>query len=142
MDGETTGAFDGVNIVKSKVDQQVEKYHPDIVGGTGEKFKRILLAYEQIAGYVHSEGEEEGAFDFAVNVKIDRKTQTQDLFDDLKDGILTLFDIGKRAGWSAAHIHRSGSWVTMYHGTPLEELIIGEDHSTLRAGGNVLLILK
>jgi hypothetical protein len=25
----TTGAFEGVNIVKSQVGQQVEKYHPD-----------------------------------------------------------------------------------------------------------------
>jgi hypothetical protein len=29
VDWETTGAFEGVNMVKSKAGQQVEEYHPD-----------------------------------------------------------------------------------------------------------------
>lgn len=81
--------------IKSAFRRMAKRYHPDIVGGTGEKFKRILMAYEQIAGYVHGEGETVEDFDFEVDVKIDRKRQVQDLFDDFKDGILTYFDIGK-----------------------------------------------
>ncbi|MEE9443386.1 MAG: DnaJ domain-containing protein [candidate division Zixibacteria bacterium] len=81
--------------IKSAFRRMAKRYHPDIVGGTGDKFKRILLAYEQIAGYVHGEGETVKDFDFEVNVNIDRKKQVQDLFDDFKDGILTYFDIGK-----------------------------------------------
>ncbi|MFH1701403.1 MAG: DnaJ domain-containing protein [Candidatus Zixiibacteriota bacterium] len=85
----------GQGEIKSAFRRLAKKYHPDIVGGTGEKFKRILLAYEQIAGYAHGEGETVEDFDFEVNVRIDRKRQIQDLFDDFKDGMLTFFDIGK-----------------------------------------------
>ena len=80
--------------MKSAFRRLAKKYHPDIIGGAGEKFKRILWAYEQIAGYDHYENNEEN-FDFEINVRIDRKKQVQDLFDDFKDGILTFLDINK-----------------------------------------------
>ncbi len=82
-------------IIKSAFRKMAKKYHPD-VGGTSDKFKRILWAYEQLAGYGRETGHEETErFDFEVNVRIDRKPKAQDLFDDLKDGLLTFFDIGK-----------------------------------------------
>ncbi|MCP4567325.1 MAG: J domain-containing protein [FCB group bacterium] len=69
-----------------------KKYHPDIIGGSGEKFKRILLAYEQLSGYGGLSSDEK--FDWHLKVRIDReKDKVQDLFDDLRDGFLTFFDI-------------------------------------------------
>ena len=78
--------------IKKAFRSLAKKYHPDIIGGSGEKFKRILLAYEQLSGYGGISSTE--SFDWHLKVNIDReKDQVQDLFDDLRDGFLTLFDI-------------------------------------------------
>ncbi|MEZ5359027.1 MAG: DnaJ domain-containing protein [Candidatus Zixiibacteriota bacterium] len=81
--------------IKAAFRRLAKKYHPD-VGGTHEKFKRILWAYEQLGGYGKPTGREETeAFDYEIDVKIDRRRQVQDLFDDLTDGVLTFFDVDK-----------------------------------------------
>ncbi len=83
------------DVIKSAFRKMAKRYHPD-VGGTADQFKRILWAYEQLAGYGRPTGnEEQETFDFEINVKISRKQKTQDLFDDLKDGFMTLFDVDK-----------------------------------------------
>lgn len=81
--------------IKAAFRRLAKKYHPD-VGGTNEKFKRILWAYEQLAGYGTPTGKEETErFDFEIDVTIDRRRKVQDLFDDLTDGVLTFFDMDK-----------------------------------------------
>ena len=78
--------------IKNAFRSLAKKYHPDIFGGSGEKFKRILLAYEQLSGYGGVASAEK--FDWHLKVNIDRKKdQVQDLFDDLRDGFLAFFDI-------------------------------------------------
>ena len=78
--------------IKKAFRSLAKKYHPDIIGGSGEKFKRILLAYEQLAGYGNISSNEK--FDWHLKVNIDRENdKVQDLFDDLRDGFLTFFDV-------------------------------------------------
>jgi molecular chaperone DnaJ len=78
--------------VKSAFRKLAKKYHPDITGGADQKFRRILLAYQQLSGY---EGIEDGGeFDYYMKVEIDReRNKIQDLFDDLRDGFLTFFEL-------------------------------------------------
>jgi DnaJ-class molecular chaperone len=83
----------GRDEIKKAFRRLAKKYHPDI-GGSEEKFKRILLAYEQVSGYVRGSESKSELFDYEIKVDIDReKNKVQDLFDDLRDGILTFFDI-------------------------------------------------
>ena len=80
--------------IKKAFRRLAKKYHPDIIGGTGEKFKRIILAYEQLSGYTEKPVGTAGQFDWVVKVNIDRQNNSvQDLFDDLRDGVLTFFDL-------------------------------------------------
>jgi len=79
--------------IKKAFRKMAKRYHPDITGDSGEKFKRILMAYEQLSGYATGVAGPQD-FDWAIRVSIDRKRDNvQDLFDDLRDGILTFFDI-------------------------------------------------
>ncbi len=82
------------NEIKRAFRRLAKKYHPDITGGADEKFRRILLAYQQLSGY--GQGSVAGGedFDYYMKVDIDRRhNRVQDVFDDLRDGILTFFDI-------------------------------------------------
>lgn len=74
-----------------------KRHHPDITGGSADKFKRILLAYEQLS-------DRSGAptippselYDFKIKVEIVRdEHKIQDIFDDLCDSFLTFFDVDK-----------------------------------------------
>ena len=79
--------------IKSAFRRLAKKYHPDITGGADEKFRRILLAYHQLSGYGHDGSEGDEAFDYFMKIDIDReRDKIQDLFDDIRDGILTFFD--------------------------------------------------
>ncbi len=74
--------------------QMAKKYHPDITGGPDEKFRRILLAYQQLSGFNRHPDGDEDQFDYYMDVEIDReRNKIQDVFDDFRDGILTFFDI-------------------------------------------------
>ena len=80
--------------IKKAFRRLAKKYHPDIIGGTGEKFKRIVLAYEQLAGYADNTPSPTDDFDWVVKVNIDRQNNAvQDLFDDFRDGLLIFFDV-------------------------------------------------
>lgn len=80
--------------IKKAFRRLAKKYHPDIIGGTGEKFKRLVLAYEQLSGYGGRPIEAAGEYDWVIKVNIDRqKNAVQDLFDDLRDGVLTFFNL-------------------------------------------------
>jgi molecular chaperone DnaJ len=80
--------------IKRAFRRLAKKYHPDITGGAEEKFRRILLAYQQLSGYGPVQGEGEERFDYYMKIDIDRKRgRVQDLYDDVRDGILTFFDI-------------------------------------------------
>ena len=80
--------------VKSAFRRMAKKYHPDIIGGSGEKFKRILLAYEQLSGYQNGSVAAAESFDWSIRVNIDRENdKVQDLFDDFRDGILSYFSV-------------------------------------------------
>jgi molecular chaperone DnaJ len=79
--------------IKRAFRRLAKKYHPDITGGADEKFRRILLAYQQLSGYGHGVTNED-EFDYYMKVEIDReRNKVQDLFDDFRDGILTFFDV-------------------------------------------------
>lgn len=80
--------------IKKAFRRLAKKYHPDIIGGTGEKFKRLILAYEQLSGFYERPAAEAQQYDWVVKVNIDRQNNAvQDLFDDLRDGVLTFFDL-------------------------------------------------
>lgn len=74
-----------------------KKHHPDITGGSADKFKRILLAYEQLSdrkGLASIPSAE--AYDYQIKVEIVREEhKIQDIFDDLCDSFLTFFDVDK-----------------------------------------------
>ena len=80
--------------IKRAFRRLAKKYHPDITGGADDKFRRILLAYQQLSGYGSGEDTGEEQFDYHMRVEIDReRNKVQDLYDDFRDGILTFFDI-------------------------------------------------
>jgi len=88
------GPDSGPDEIKSAFRRLAKKYHPDITGGADEKFRRILLAYQQLNGYGGTGVEESESYDYYMKVEIDReRNKVQDLFDDFRDGILTFFDI-------------------------------------------------
>jgi hypothetical protein len=82
------------NEIKAAFRRLAKKHHPDVIGGSGERFKRILLAYERLCGYAKPVDGREPAFDYSVVVDIDRSAyRVQDLADDFRDGILTFFNV-------------------------------------------------
>ncbi len=79
--------------IKAAFRRMAKKYHPDITGDSGEKFKRILLAYERLAGFQNGIDVAEKA-EWVVHLNIPRQRgQVQDVFDDLRDGVLTFFNL-------------------------------------------------
>ena len=81
--------------IKAAFRKLAKQFHPD-VGGATEKFKRILWAYEQLAGYGRASDKDcANRFDYEISLSVDRRPQVQDLFDDLKDGLRTLFDVDR-----------------------------------------------
>jgi len=83
----------GPEEIKKAFRRLAKKYHPDITGGADEQFRRILIAYQQLTGAVVSR-ETEDTCDYYMRVEIDReRNKVQDLFDDFRDGFLTMFDL-------------------------------------------------
>lgn len=83
----------GRDEIKRAFRRLAKKYHPDITGGPDEKFRRILLAYQQLSGYRRGADDAGDRYDYYMKVEVDReRNAVQDLFDDLRDGILTFFD--------------------------------------------------
>lgn len=84
----------GPDEIKRAFRRLAKKYHPDITGGADEKFRRILLAYQQLSGYGRGRIEDGERFDYYMKVEIDReRNKIQDLFDDFRDGLLAFFDV-------------------------------------------------
>ena len=84
----------GRDEIKAAFRRLAKKYHPDVTGDSGDKFRRILLAYEHLSGGggIAPSGDRE--FDYYLRVHIDReKNKVQDLYDDLRDGFLTFFNV-------------------------------------------------
>lgn len=79
--------------IKRAFRRLAKKYHPDITGGPDDRFRRVLIAYEQLTGR-GSAPKTADSYDYYMRVEIDReRNRVQDLFDDFRDGILTLFDL-------------------------------------------------
>jgi molecular chaperone DnaJ len=79
--------------IKRAFRRLAKKYHPDITGGPDERFRRVLIAYEQLTGRSQAP-EAADSYDYYMRVEIDReRNRVQDLFDDFRDGFLTLFDL-------------------------------------------------
>jgi len=86
----------GPDDIKRAFRRLAKRYHPDVTGGPDDRFRRILLAYQQLCGGDKGDTDDDGneAFDYYMRVEIDRgRDKVQDLFDDFRDGILTLFDV-------------------------------------------------
>ncbi len=85
----------GPDEIKKAFRRLAKKYHPDVTGGADEQFRRILIAYQQLTGGSdHREADD--AYDFYMRVEIDReRNRVQDLFDDFRDGFLTMFDLDR-----------------------------------------------
>lgn len=80
--------------IKRAFRRLAKMYHPDITGGADDQFRRILIAYQQLSGFRRRIDDDEDQFDYYMDVDIDRgANKVQDVFDDLRDGILTFFDI-------------------------------------------------
>lgn len=79
--------------IKRAFRRLAKKYHPDITGGPDERFRRVLIAYQQLTGRCETP-EAADSYDYFMRVEIDReRNRVQDLFDDFRDGFLTLFNL-------------------------------------------------
>jgi DnaJ-class molecular chaperone len=84
----------GPDEVKKAFRKLAKRYHPDITGGSDAVFRRILLAYQQLADGGEMPTGEDETYDYYMKVELDRKRhKIQDVFDDLKDGLLAFFDL-------------------------------------------------